>query len=78
MPEGSQNATFWMSFEDFSKYFYSVGVCRIRGGWNEMVFPGTFPSFEKQNPSCISFVIVEPTEVDFVLYQVSPSIRPFL
>ncbi|KAF2894265.1 hypothetical protein ILUMI_11906 [Ignelater luminosus] len=83
LPNGPQHGTFWMTFEDFTKFFYSVGVCKIRNGWNEMIFPGTFPSFEKQNVSCVSFIIFEPTEVDFVLYQenqrkIEPSQRYYM
>lgn len=37
----SEDGTFWMSFEDFVKYFRSLNVCRVRN-WQENRIRGKF------------------------------------
>jgi len=37
----SNDGTFWMSFDDFVKYFRSLNVCRVRN-WQENRIRGKF------------------------------------
>ncbi|KAF2892192.1 hypothetical protein ILUMI_13981, partial [Ignelater luminosus] len=64
----AKGEAFWISFKDILKYFFVFGVCKIRDGWTNTRFTGTFP-VETQELSGVSFVVPEPMEIDFVLYQ---------
>ncbi|KAF2892245.1 hypothetical protein ILUMI_13928, partial [Ignelater luminosus] len=59
----------WINLEDFTKYFFAVGVCKLRNEWLEETVCGKYPTYEDQTPSFISFVVEETTEIQFVLYQ---------
>ncbi|XP_071056352.1 calpain-D isoform X3 [Onthophagus taurus] len=71
MPEGPQNdGTFWISFNDVLKYFDCIDICKVRHGWNEIRLSGVLPPLaSQQHLSCILLTILEPTEVDFTLFQ---------
>nr|XP_023014057.1 calpain-D-like [Leptinotarsa decemlineata] len=69
-PDGSQDGTFWISFADVLKYFDCIDICKARSGWNEVRLTGTLPPLASQQYlSCIFLTILEPTEVDFTLFQ---------
>jgi calpain-15 len=70
MPEGPQDGTFWISFADVLKYFDCIDICKARNGWNEVRLSGVLPPLSSQKHlSCILLTILEPTEVDFTLFQ---------
>ncbi|KAJ3630297.1 hypothetical protein MTP99_011499 [Tenebrio molitor] len=70
MPEGPQDGTFWISFTDVLKYFDCIDICKARNGWNEVRLSGVLPPLSSQKHlSCILLTILEPTEVDFTLFQ---------
>lgn len=72
MPEGPQDGTFWISFNDVLKYFDCIDICKARNGWNEVRLAGILPPLSSQKHlSSILLTILEPTEVDFTLFQVS-------
>ncbi|KAG5890796.1 hypothetical protein JTB14_007190 [Gonioctena quinquepunctata] len=70
MPDGSQDGTFWISFPDVLKYFDCIDICKARNEWNEVRLTGILPPLASQQYlSCILLTILEPTEVDFTLFQ---------
>ncbi|ENN80201.1 hypothetical protein YQE_03371, partial [Dendroctonus ponderosae] len=70
MPEGPQDGTFWISFNDMLKYFDCIDICKVRFGWNEIRLTGILPPLASQDHlSCILLTVLEPTEVDFTLFQ---------
>ncbi|XP_066254122.1 calpain-D-like [Euwallacea similis] len=70
MPDGPQDGTFWISFNDVLKYFDCIDICKVRRGWNEVRLNGVLPPLASQEHlSCILLTILEPTEVDFTLFQ---------
>nr|CAH7745419.1 unnamed protein product [Callosobruchus chinensis] len=70
MPEGPMDGTFWISFPDVLKYFDCIDICKARSGWNEVRLTGILPPLaSQQHLSCIFLTILEPTEVDFTLFQ---------
>lgn len=70
MPDGSQDGTFWIAFMDVLKYFDCIDICKARNGWNEVRLTGILPPLaSQQHLSCIFLTILEPTEVDFTLFQ---------
>lgn len=73
MPDGcvSEDGTFWISFSDVLKYFDCIDICKARHNWNEVRLTGILPPLSsQQHLSCIYLTILEPTEVDFTLFQV--------
>ncbi|CAG9837189.1 unnamed protein product [Diabrotica balteata] len=70
MPEECQDGTFWIAFTDVLKYFDCIDICKVRNGWNEIRLTGILPPLaSQQHLSCIFLTILEPTEVDFTLFQ---------
>ncbi|KAF2895241.1 hypothetical protein ILUMI_10932, partial [Ignelater luminosus] len=65
----TRKGVFWIGFQDILKYFFAVGVCKMRKGWTKTRFIGTFRVFENQELSGISFDVTEQMEIDFVLHQ---------
>ncbi|XP_020605318.1 calpain-15-like [Orbicella faveolata] len=69
MAHGSEEGVFWMSLEDFMKYFDSVDVCKLREGWAEARVNGCFPAFAGP-PAKVALVnVFSTTDVDFCLFQ---------
>lgn len=72
MPNGSQDGQFWMSFNDVLKYFDCIDICKARTGWKEVRLSGTLPPMaSKEYLSSVLLTVLEATEVDFTLFQVS-------
>ncbi|CAG9859279.1 unnamed protein product [Phyllotreta striolata] len=70
LPDGSQDGTFWIAFPDVLKYFDCIDICKVRSGWNEIRLTGILPPLaSQQHLSCIFLTILEPTEIDFTLFQ---------
>jgi len=66
----SEDGVFWISFPDVLRYFDSIDICKVRPGWKEVRLGGTLPPFsskEDQSPTLIT--VLEPTEVEFSLFQ---------
>lgn len=72
MPNGPpHDGTFWISFSDVLKYFDCIDICKARSNWNEIRLSGILPPLSsQQHLSCILLTVLEPTEVDFTLFQV--------
>ncbi|XP_030753307.1 calpain-D-like isoform X2 [Sitophilus oryzae] len=70
LPDGPQDGTFWISFNDVLKYFDCIDICKVRNGWNEIRLNGILPPLASQQYlSSILLTILEPTEVEFTLFQ---------
>lgn len=81
LPDGPlHDGTFWISFNDVLKYFDCIDICKARSGWNEIRMSGILPPLaSQQHLSCILLTVLEPTEVDFTLFQVNQlSVMQFL
>ena len=71
IPHGAGEGVFWMSFNDVLKYFDCIDICKVRSDWNEIRLQGVLPSnaFDVENLAVIEFTVVEPTELEFSLFQ---------
>lgn len=71
IPHGAGEGVFWMSFSDVLKYFDCIDICKVRSDWNEIRLQGVLPSnaFDVENLAVIEFTVVEPTELEFSLFQ---------
>lgn len=69
MAHGSEEGVFWMSLEDFMKYFDSVDVCKIRDEWAEARVNGCFPAFAGPPAKVAVVTVFSTTEVDLCLFQ---------
>lgn len=59
-----------MAYEDVLRYFDCIDVCKVRRGWNEVRVHGVLPPFaSKKYQRCTLLTVVEPTEVEFSLFQ---------
>lgn len=69
MPDGYVEGEFWISYDDMVKYFERVDVCKVRSDWEQVKIPGRCVS--NISPFWILLTILEPTEVEFQLFQES-------
>ena len=61
---------FWIAFEDVLKYFDCIDICKVRPGWNEVRVSGILPPMSsKIHQGCTLLTVLEPTEVEFTLFQ---------
>ncbi|XP_076053464.1 calpain-D-like isoform X2 [Oratosquilla oratoria] len=70
MPQGAGDGVFWISFGDVLKYFDCIDICKVRSDWSEVRVTGCLPSQadrEALSPTLIT--VLEPTEVEFSLFQ---------
>jgi len=70
MAQGASDGVFWIAFQDVLKYFDCIDVCKVRSGWSEVRVDGILPPFSsKQHQSATFLTVLEPTEVEFSLFQ---------
>ena len=61
---------FWISYQDVLIYFDCIDICKVRKGWSEVRLTGTLPPFSsKPHQSASLLTVLEPTEVEFSLFQ---------
>ena len=61
---------FWISYQDVLSYFDCIDICKVRKGWSEVRLTGTLPPFSsKPHQSASLLTVLEPTEVEFSLFQ---------
>ena len=52
------------------KYFDCIDICKVRPGWNEVRVSGILPPMSsKIHQGCTLLTVLEPTEVEFTLFQ---------
>ncbi|KAK0412040.1 hypothetical protein QR680_005999 [Steinernema hermaphroditum] len=69
-PHGVEAGTFWMSFDDFYKYFDSVDIAKVRYGWAETRLQLNIRGqWGAGNSEAVRIFVEHPTEVCFTLYQ---------
>lgn len=67
---GEDDGVFWMAYEDVLRYFDCIDICKVRKDWNEIRVNGCLPPFSsKKHQSCFLLTVLEPTEVEFSLFQ---------
>ena len=70
LAHGEGDGVFWIGFEDMLRYFDCIDVCKVRKGWSEVRVSGVLPPMSaKSHQSCTLLTVLEPTEVEFVLFQ---------
>ncbi|CAB3373698.1 Hypothetical predicted protein [Cloeon dipterum] len=70
MPKGASDGVFWISFDDVLKYFDCIDICKVHKNWTETRLEGTLPPLASmQHLSCVLLTVLEPTEVEFTLFQ---------
>ncbi len=61
---------FWIAYEDVLRYFDCIDICKVRRNWNEVRVGGVLPPMSsKDHQSCTLLTVLEPTEVEFSLFQ---------
>ena len=59
-----------MAYEDVLRYFDCIDICKVRRGWSEARVGGTLPPMSsKPHMGCTLLTVLEPTEVEFTLFQ---------
>ena len=67
---GGDDGVFWIAFQDVLLYFDCIDICKVRLGWSEVRLSGTLPPFSsKPHQSATLLTVLEPTEVEFSLFQ---------
>ena len=70
LAHGGDDGVFWIAFEDLLKYFDCIDICKVRPGWNEVRVTGFLPPrSSKAHQGCTLLTVLEPTEVEFTLFQ---------
>ncbi|KAJ6217667.1 hypothetical protein RDWZM_008824 [Blomia tropicalis] len=66
IPEGAEEGIFWISFDDFCRYFEMIIVCKTQLGLHEYAFEGAIPGYTND---CLSNWIVYEISIDEQLTQ---------
>uniref|UniRef100_A0A1I7ZVS7 Calpain catalytic domain-containing protein n=1 Tax=Steinernema glaseri TaxID=37863 RepID=A0A1I7ZVS7_9BILA len=67
-PNGVEAGTFWMSFEDFYKYFDSVDIAKVRYGWSETRLQlNVRGQWGAGNSEAVRILVERPTENDIMV-----------
>ena len=70
MAGGGGDGVFWIAFQDMLNFFDCIDICKVRLGWSEVRLSGTLPPFSsKPHQSATLLTVLEPTEVEFSLFQ---------
>ncbi|KAG1670643.1 Calpain-D [Nymphon striatum] len=71
MANRAHEGVFWISYNDFLRYFDCVDVCKVQPSWHEVRIPGILPPHaEREDISVTMLTVTEATEVEFTLFQV--------
>ncbi|CAM6001731.1 unnamed protein product [Sphagnum balticum] len=70
IPHGADEGVFWISFRDVLKYFDCIDICKVRFDWHEIRLQGVLPpNSDTQHFAVIVLSMLEPTEIEFSLFQ---------
>ena len=69
------NGIFWISYDDFTKYFYCLDICKIRSNWMEARMTGYFASTDCRDTLSYTLHAFETTEMEISLFQRSDMSR---
>ncbi|XP_033727036.1 calpain-D-like isoform X2 [Pecten maximus] len=70
-PTENKNGIFWISLDEYMKYFDSVDICKARSGWHEVRIKGVFPPNAGKPWKFVNLSIMERTQLDIGLFQKS-------
>jgi len=70
MAQGADDGVFWIAFEDVLTFFDCIDICKVREGWSEVRLSGCLPPLSsKAHQTATLLTVLEPTEVEFSLFQ---------
>ena len=69
MPHGAGEGIFWISLDDFMRYFYCIDVCKYRPDWIEVRQHGSLPPHSGGPVKVAQVEVFESTEIEFGLFQ---------
>jgi len=70
MAQGADDGVFWIAFEDVLTFFDCIDICKVREGWSEVRLSGSLPPLSsKAHQTATLLTVLEPTEVEFSLFQ---------
>ena len=66
---GAAEGVFWMEYDDFSKFFDSIDICRINHDWRLSKISGILPSLACTSQHMAIMTIYKSTEAVITLFQ---------